>query len=158
MKIWIWICKNLFCLVWQSTFLPCRYMAVLQSHQNKLKKQNKTGDQYLLLLGFNFLKYQGNKVYYTKYLYTFFKKIIYLAQLKNKRFFIILLKQMESLSVAACKIFSCGMWDLVPWPWVKHQAPYFENMGAPAIGPPGKSCIISMWKKNYICYNQWDKS
>ena len=40
--------------------------------------------------------------------------------------------------VAAYGIFSCGIWDLVPWPGIEPRPPALGR-GVLATGPPGKS-------------------
>ena len=42
------------------------------------------------------------------------------------------------ISSCSMKTLSCGMWDLVPWPWSKPRASALERE-ALATGPPGKS-------------------
>ena len=44
--------------------------------------------------------------------------------------------------VAACRIFSCGMWDLVPRPGIKPMSPQWEHEVL-ATGPPEKSQLCS---------------
>ena len=46
--------------------------------------------------------------------------------------------------VAACRIFSCGMWDLVPRPGIKPMSPQWEHEVL-ATGPPEKSQLCSFW-------------
>ena len=48
----------------------------------------------------------------------------------------------SSIFAAACRIFSCGMWDLVLWPGIKVQLLHVECRIL-AIGPPGKSLQVS---------------
>ena len=48
----------------------------------------------------------------------------------------------SSVSVAACRIFSCGMWDLVLGPGIKLRLLHVERRIL-AIGPPGKSLQVS---------------
>ena len=45
---------------------------------------------------------------------------------------------MQDSLVAACGIFSCGTWDLVPWPGIKPGHPHWEH-GVLTAGPTGKS-------------------
>ena len=44
----------------------------------------------------------------------------------------------SSIFPVACTIFSCSMWDLVPWPGIEPRPPALE-LGVLASGPPGKS-------------------
>ena len=48
--------------------------------------------------------------------------------------------------VTACGVFSCGMWDLVPWLGIEPRPP--------ALGPPGKShlCDVS-WGTKALNFN-----
>ena len=49
---------------------------------------------------------------------------------------------MWSLSfIAACRIFSCGLWNLVPWPRIKPGPPALELQSL-SHGPPGKSQFL----------------
>ena len=54
----------------------------------------------------------------------------------------------ESLLVASCSIFSCGLWmlscgirGLVPWPGIKPESLHWE-CGVLATGPPGKANVL----------------
>ena len=45
---------------------------------------------------------------------------------------------LSQVLVVACRIFSCGMWGLVPWPRIELQPPALGAL-SPVTGPPGKS-------------------
>ena len=53
------------------------------------------------------------------------------------------MQHMESstASIQTCKIFSCGMQDLVPQPGIEPGPPQWER-GVLAAGPPGKSPLL----------------
>ena len=40
---------------------------------------------------------------------------------------------------------SCGMWELAPWPGIKHRPPDWE-LRVLASGPPGKSLNTTLLK------------
>ena len=46
-------------------------------------------------------------------------------------------------------IFSCGIWDLVPWPGIKPSSPVLEH-SVLTTGPPGKSQTIPILKTTSI--------
>ena len=46
--------------------------------------------------------------------------------------------------VAACKIFSCGMWDLIPEKGL-NLGPLHWELGVLAPGPPGKSPVATLY-------------
>ena len=51
--------------------------------------------------------------------------------------------------VVAHGIFSCGIWDLVPWPGIKPSSPVLEH-SVWASGPPGRSQTIPILKTTSI--------
>ena len=45
--------------------------------------------------------------------------------------------------VSACELFIYGMWNQVPWPGVEPRPPSIEIVESLAIGPPGKSPLLT---------------
>ena len=63
---------------------------------------------------------------------------------------ILVVAQGSSFFVVVCRIFSCGMWDLVPWPRIKPRPP---ALGAQILttGQPGKSPEDVSLYGNILC-------
>ena len=45
--------------------------------------------------------------------------------------------------VVACRIFSCGMWDLVPWPGIEHRPPVLGM------------CSFNHWTTREVPFTFW---
>ena len=51
----------------------------------------------------------------------YFLRVLYCSQI------VLVLGGLHRVFVVACKIFNCGIWDLVPWPGIKPRPPALET-------------------------------
>ena len=60
--------------------------------------------------------------------------------------------KVSAVFIVTCGIFSCGIWDLFPWPGIKHGPLYWE-LTVLATEPPGKTHEKQFDSINQRSYN-----